>query len=85
MVQLQRETLSNQLTRIIERDIRSGKFHVGSCVPSIRKLADQYKVGVRIVRSAFENLIKKGILVSQERVGVFVNPDCFIQKGRSII
>ncbi len=78
MAKLRKSTLSDKLQLILERDIRSGKHVAGRRMPSTRVLAEEFGVSQQVVKSAFSDLEGKGLVVSLERDGVYVNPEALV-------
>lgn len=63
---------SDELTRLVEQDIRDGKYKRGGTVPSENALARQYGVSRTMVREAYARLTGRGILVKRKSFGTFV-------------
>jgi len=67
--------LYHQLADIILEGIRSGKYPLGSKIPSESTLAATYKIGRPTVRQATEILIKKRLLIRKRGAGTFVEKE----------
>lgn len=64
--------LQAQIRRILVAAIEQGHLAAGRRLPSSRRLAGMLGVARHTVSSAYEQLVEEGILLSQERSGVFV-------------
>ena len=71
---IRKETQSGQVAQIIERQISMGELHAGEQLPSLRKLAQSLGVSLQVVKSAVIILENKSLIISRNRVGIFVNP-----------
>ncbi len=71
---LRRETLTNQVTAILERQILSGKFIAGKKIPSTRDLAQDFGVSQQVIKSAVSEMERRKIVISRSRDGIYVNP-----------
>ena len=78
MPRLRKSTLTEKMLLILERGIRSGKYVAGRRMPSTRDLADDFGVSQQVVKSAFGELEGKGLIISRERDGVYVNPSALV-------
>lgn len=61
-----------QLTGEIEKLIESGSLKENDNLPSIRQLASQVDVAVNTVARAYQELERKGMIISNGRKGTFV-------------
>lgn len=68
------QNLSDRIAADIEKRIRNGTFVPERKMPSIRELADYYKVSVQAINTAVDKLQAAELLVSRPRIGLFVNP-----------
>src|SRR4051794_36543299 len=69
------EPLYKQVRWAIERAITTGIFDPGRRLPSSRELATELAVSRNTVNLAYQELIAVGYVYSQERQGLFVNPE----------
>lgn len=68
----QRETLTGQLTRTLSERISSGRYAVGSRLPSEQEMINEFGVSRTVVREAIANLRAKGRVTTMQGVGAFV-------------
>lgn len=61
-----------QLTGEIEKLIESGSLKENDNLPSIRQLASQVDVAVNTVARAYQELERKGMIISNGRKGTFI-------------
>ena len=61
-----------QLIREIEKLINSGELKENDSLPSIRQLASQLDVAVNTVARAYQELERKGTIISNGRKGTFI-------------
>ena len=61
------------LCKCIKSDISSGKLSAGDKLVSKRRMAAQYGISVTSVKTAYEQLISEGYVVSYEKKGYFVS------------
>jgi DNA-binding LacI/PurR family transcriptional regulator len=66
---------SQQLARQIQRQIESGILAVGSSLPSMRELAEQYRVSLTTVQKAIRELGDRDIIKVKSRQGGVVQPN----------
>ena len=64
--------LYEALYRAIRGDILSGKLAAGEKLPSKRALAENLEVSKITVETAYNQLLAEGYIVSQEKIGYFV-------------
>ncbi len=64
-----------QLKEEIEKSILSGALPENSIVPSIRTLAQQYKINPQTVSNAFSELTDEGIIFKKRGIGFYVSSD----------
>lgn len=60
------------LARLVEQDIRNGKYLSGSTIPSEYAMASEHKVSRNMVREAYAMLIGKGLIEKRKSFGTFV-------------
>lgn len=72
MAQVNRSSLSEQAAVLLENRIQAGEWGVGDKLPGETTLAPQLGVGRSTVREAIRQLTGKGLLKTQQGVGVFV-------------
>jgi len=70
---IQRETLSDQVARILKRYVREENLQAGDRLPSEAHLAATLGVSRGILREALQSLASEGIIVKQHGRGNFVN------------
>lgn len=58
---------------------------LGTRLPAIRQLADQYGVAVGTVQAAVRDLVRAGVLISRRRVGTTLAPSCNPDRIRALI
>jgi GntR family transcriptional repressor for pyruvate dehydrogenase complex len=63
---------SDELTCLVEKAIRDGKYKSGGKVPGENELARQHGVSRTMVREAYARLTGRGILVKRKSFGTFV-------------
>ncbi len=61
-----------QLTAEFERLIQSGALLENDSLPSIRQLASQLDVAINTVARSYQELERKGLIISNGRKGTFV-------------
>ena len=61
---------------LIEQDIRSGKYGLGSALPSEPRLAEDYGISRQTLRQALQSLEDEGYLIRQQGRGTFVAKVC---------
>lgn len=69
-----RVPLPEQIAGEIEEAIMSGKFALGSLLPSEQQLADQFGVSRNVIREAFKFLKERGLILIQNGSGAMVVP-----------
>ena len=68
--------LYHQLYRFFESKIKSGELPLGTKLPSIRKLSDDYSISRNTVTKAYGELEKDGYIYSLSKSGYFIkNPE----------
>ncbi|MBN2642814.1 MAG: GntR family transcriptional regulator [Victivallales bacterium] len=65
---------SHLIMQDINRMIKTGALAPGTKIMSLRKLADEYGVGVNVMRHAMKLLEESNLVVSKHGSGTFVNP-----------
>lgn len=73
-----------QLAETIEKKIDSGKWSVGTCIPSERELSSIYNMSRITVRKAIDELERKGKLEKVQGKGTFVLNHKIVQNLNSI-
>lgn len=63
-----------QLADDLREGIKAGRYGPGERLPSTRRLAEEHGVAPMTVQSAMKVLLDEGIVVSQQRRGVYVRP-----------
>lgn len=63
-----------QLVVEIQRMIETGLLKENDILPSIRQLASQLDVAINTVARAYQELERKGLIISNGRKGTFVKP-----------
>src|SRR5712692_6726077 len=71
---IQRERVSEQVSRHLTEQIVTGEWRPGSMLPSERQLARSYQVSVPVVRESIRTLVAKGLVSVRHGVGSVVNP-----------
>ncbi|MDD4365101.1 MAG: FadR/GntR family transcriptional regulator [Synergistales bacterium] len=72
----QQECLSQQVSRLLLAEIRSGIFQPGDRLPTEAELAKQYGISRTVLREALASLKNDGILDSKQGRGILINdPD----------
>lgn len=66
----------HQCRMLIEQDIRSGKYGLGSALPSEPRLAEDYGISRQTLRQALQSLEDEGYLIRQQGRGTFVAKVC---------
>jgi len=79
-----KNTQSEQLASEIERKIRVGELSPGFRMPSCRELGRVYGVSLQVVKSAIDKLEGKGLVLSEPRVGLYVNPKALSPVRRNL-
>jgi DNA-binding FadR family transcriptional regulator len=73
MTTVHRESLSDQVARLLLNRIQAGEWEVGQKLPGETTLAPQVGVGRSTMREAIRQLAGQGVLVSRQGSGVFLN------------
>jgi DNA-binding FadR family transcriptional regulator len=73
MTTVHRESLSDQVARLLLNRIQAGEWEVGQKLPGETTLAPQLGVGRSTMREAIRQLAGQGVLVSRQGSGVFLN------------
>lgn len=68
----QQRRLSQQVSRLLLEEIRSGAFQPGDRLPTETDLAEQYGISRTVIREALASLKDDGILESKQGRGIFV-------------
>jgi len=71
-----------QLTSEIEKTIESGGLKENENLPPIRQLASQLDVAINTVARAYQELERKGLIISNGRKGTFVRQSCLDPRKR---
>lgn len=75
MTQLHRDSpipLNYQLSQQLEAEIVESRWQVGSKIPSVRQLTEQYGVSMPVVRQALQHLANEGVIETLHGKGSFV-------------
>lgn len=70
-----KETLTDQLVKEVAERIANGLYKRGDKLPTEQELIAEFNVSRTVVREAVSNLKAKGLVQSQQGVGVFVLKD----------
>jgi GntR family transcriptional regulator len=65
-------SLSSQVLELLMDKIRSGAYPPGSLLPPENDLAAEFKVSRATIRSAFDRLEARGLIVRRQGIGTFV-------------
>jgi len=65
-------SLSSQVLDLLMDKIRSGAYQPGSLLPPENELAAEFKVSRSTIRSAFDRLEARGLIVRRQGIGTFV-------------
>ncbi|HEY5060976.1 MAG TPA: winged helix-turn-helix domain-containing protein [Gemmatimonadaceae bacterium] len=68
------EEVAERLRQRLLGDLYLGSLDPGARLPSLRQLAAQYRVDVRVARRAYQVLERQGLVVMRQRSGVFFAP-----------
>lgn len=74
MVKGKQEAKHKQIKEDIVEDILSGVYSPGDMIPKQSDYAEKYNVSRLTVRKAIDDLVMKGILVTEKGKGTFVQP-----------
>lgn len=66
-------TLSEQVTRLLIKRMRTGEYPPGSQLPPENALAEEFEVSRATVRSAIRTLATRGLVVRRQGAGTFVS------------
>jgi DNA-binding FadR family transcriptional regulator len=72
---LKRDKLHEQAARWLQEGIVSGRYPVGSVLPSERELADQLGVSLTTIRYAVRMLVARGLVEVRQGLGATVTQD----------
>ncbi|KQR19112.1 GntR family transcriptional regulator [Agreia sp. Leaf335] len=72
MSPIQRESLSDQVARLLLARIQAGEWKIGQKLPGETTLAPQLGVGRSTVREAIRQLSGQGVLLTRQGAGVFL-------------
>ncbi|MDP8231999.1 MAG: GntR family transcriptional regulator [Candidatus Zophobacter franzmannii] len=61
-----------QLKKMVEEGIITGTYHTDDTLPSIRNLAQGYRLNPQTVASAFSELMNDGVIYKKRGLGFFV-------------
>ncbi len=67
-----KQTLAEKVRKNIEHDIISGKYELGTKIPTEPMLVQQYQVGRNTIREAVQSLIHLGLLEAKQGSGTYV-------------
>lgn len=68
------EFLYLQLKKVLQKDLQDGKYKPDDSIPSIRELAQKYKVSLFPVKKAVSELTEEGILYRRWGRGTYLAP-----------
>jgi DNA-binding LacI/PurR family transcriptional regulator len=63
---------SEQLKRALRESCRNGALSAGSPAPSLRQLADEYRLSKTVIARSLQDLVDEGLFHTVPRVGTFV-------------
>jgi len=63
-----------QIKNAIIEQIMSGELEENEALPSIRSLAQEFKISVMTIKKSYDELEKEGYIVSRQGKGTFVAP-----------
>jgi GntR family transcriptional regulator len=69
-----RDLRAHDLERLIEGQIRGGAYAEGSRLPTVRELAEQYRVNKNTASRAYQALERRGLIDLARGRGAFVRP-----------
>jgi DNA-binding transcriptional regulator YhcF (GntR family) len=69
-----RDLRAHDLERLIEQQIRVGAYAVGTRLPTVRELAEQYRVNKNTASRAYQALERRGLIDLARGRGAFVRP-----------
>lgn len=72
---IQQRRLSDEIVEQLETMILEGVLQAGERLPAERKLAEQFGVSRPSLREAIQKLVAKGLLVSRQGGGNYVNQE----------
>ena len=72
---IQQRRLSDEIVEQLETMILEGVLQAGERLPAERKLAEQFGVSRPSLREAIQKLVAKGLLVSRQGGGTYVNQE----------
>lgn len=81
MKDMSQQFLYAQVIEKIEKLIDENNLSAGGKLPSVRKVSQQLDVSLTTVKQAYDILIGKGMIISKERSGYFVNTKHFDSKS----
>ena len=70
-----------QIVLELEANILSGAYNPGGKLPTVRALAEQYKVSPNTTGHAISKLKRKRLLVSRQGSGIFITNDAALIDG----
>lgn len=80
------ESLTDQVVAGVTAAIETGMFARGTCLPSLRELADALGVSLIVVRHAYDRLVRDGRIVARHGVGfVVVAVETPLYRGRVLL
>lgn len=79
-------SLVDQVYKGMRERIFAGRIKIGSAVPSLRALADELGVSVKVTTTAYARLARDGWLRAEPRAGyVAVTPEMPLRRGRVLL
>ena len=76
------KSLYVQLYEYLKEEITEGRIETGERLPSLRNLADTLGVSVTTVKTAYEQLIVEGYLISKPQSGYYAARGAVIKDSR---
>ena len=69
-----RTPIYRQIVEQVRLAAATGVLAPGSCLPTVRSLAEQLLINANTVAKAYAELVREGVLESRQSVGYFVAP-----------
>lgn len=82
---IRKETQSEQVAKILEKQICQGTLNAGEKLPSFREIAEKLNVSFQVVKTAIAILEQHSLVVTKPRVGIFVNPKLLTMGRKDIV